>query len=83
MPLRRLVIAVALIALAHGLLWSVLIPPFQSPDETEHFAYAQYLAETGRLPPKVGNSSTRPSSSVRSTRSARSGSPATRRPSRR
>jgi 4-amino-4-deoxy-L-arabinose transferase-like glycosyltransferase len=47
--------AVALVALAHGLLWSVLIPPFQSPDETEHFAYTQYLAETGRLPPKVGN----------------------------
>jgi 4-amino-4-deoxy-L-arabinose transferase-like glycosyltransferase len=52
---RRLTLAVALVALAHGLLWSIFIPPFQAPDETEHFAYAQYLAETAKLPPKVGN----------------------------
>ena len=52
---RRLTLAVALVALAHGLLWSIFIPPFQAPDETEHFAYAQYLAETARIPPQVGN----------------------------
>lgn len=52
---RRLVLAVATVALLHGLLWTILIPPFQAPDETEHLAYAQYLAETARLPPKVGN----------------------------
>ena len=52
---RTILVLVAMVALAHGLFWSILIPPFQAPDETEHFAYAQYLAETGKLPPKVGN----------------------------
>ena len=32
---RRLTLAVALVALAHGLLWSIFIPPFQAPDETD------------------------------------------------
>lgn len=32
------------------LAWTQLTPPFQVPDETVHFAYAQYLAETGRAP---------------------------------
>jgi 4-amino-4-deoxy-L-arabinose transferase-like glycosyltransferase len=50
------VAAVAAVALAHGLLWSILIPPFQVPDETDHFAYSQYLAEAGRLPPTAGHS---------------------------
>jgi hypothetical protein len=28
------------------------VPPFQVPDEIAHFGYAQYLAETGNLPPQ-------------------------------
>src|SRR4051794_22250795 len=51
----RALLVVALVALAHGLLGPLLTPPFQAPDETEHFAYAQYLAETGKLPPKIGS----------------------------
>jgi 4-amino-4-deoxy-L-arabinose transferase-like glycosyltransferase len=39
--------AVFLVALLNGLAWSILTPPFQVPDETAHFAYAQHLAETG------------------------------------
>ncbi len=30
--------------------WSIVMPPFQVPDEPAHFAYAQQLAETGSLP---------------------------------
>jgi 4-amino-4-deoxy-L-arabinose transferase-like glycosyltransferase len=30
--------------------WSLITPPFQAPDETDHFAYVQQLAENGRLP---------------------------------
>jgi hypothetical protein len=30
--------------------WSIVTPPFQVPDEPSHVAYAQQLAETGRLP---------------------------------
>jgi hypothetical protein len=30
--------------------WSIVMPPFQVPDEPAHFAYAQDLAETGALP---------------------------------
>jgi 4-amino-4-deoxy-L-arabinose transferase-like glycosyltransferase len=28
--------------------WAIITPAFQSPDESEHFAYVQYFAETGR-----------------------------------
>jgi hypothetical protein len=41
-----------LIALVNCAIWTVVVPPFQVPDEISHFAYAQYLAETGRLPPQ-------------------------------
>lgn len=37
-------------ALAVGLAWALLTPPFQVPDETSHVAYVQYLSETGKLP---------------------------------
>jgi 4-amino-4-deoxy-L-arabinose transferase-like glycosyltransferase len=40
------------IAFANAAIWSVLIPPFHVPDEIAHFAYAQYLAETGKPPPQ-------------------------------
>lgn len=33
-----------------GLIWAYLIPPFQSPDEQNHFAYTQYIAETKKAP---------------------------------
>jgi 4-amino-4-deoxy-L-arabinose transferase-like glycosyltransferase len=43
----------ALLALA----WTVAMAPFQPPDEVEHFAYAQRLAETGTRPsPDAGPS---------------------------
>ena len=41
-----------LIALVNCAIWTVVVPPFQVPDEISHFAYAQYLAETGKLPPQ-------------------------------
>ena len=35
--------------------WSLATPPFHVPDEVSHIAYAQYLAETGRLPEANGD----------------------------
>ncbi len=40
----------ALVACLSAASWSIVTPPFQVPDEPSHFAYAQQLAETGRLP---------------------------------
>lgn len=40
------------IALVNAAIWTVVVPPFQIPDEITHFAYAQYLAETGKAPPQ-------------------------------
>jgi Predicted membrane protein (DUF2142) len=40
----------ALVALLSAAGWSILSPPFQLPDEPDHFAYTQQLAETARLP---------------------------------
>lgn len=33
-----------------GLIWAFVIPPFQTPDEPVHFAYVQYMGETGKIP---------------------------------
>jgi len=42
-----LVLAVALVV---RLIWAVLLPPWQAIDETEHFAYANHIAEQGKVP---------------------------------
>jgi 4-amino-4-deoxy-L-arabinose transferase-like glycosyltransferase len=45
-----------LVALVNACVWTIVVPPFQVPDEVTHFAYAQYLAETGKAPPQTGAS---------------------------
>ncbi len=40
----------ALVAFLNAVCWSLITPPFQAPDEPDHFAYVQLLAETGSLP---------------------------------
>jgi hypothetical protein len=40
-------LALALIAFVNAGAWALITPAFDAPDESEHFAYAQYLAETG------------------------------------
>ncbi len=42
-------LACACIACLSAASWSILTPPFEVPDEPSHFAYAQFLAETGDL----------------------------------
>jgi 4-amino-4-deoxy-L-arabinose transferase-like glycosyltransferase len=45
----------ALVAVLNAACWSILTPPFQVPDEPNHFAYVKQLALTGHLPkPGVG-----------------------------
>ncbi|TML30116.1 MAG: hypothetical protein E6G30_03410, partial [Actinobacteria bacterium] len=46
----RTALACAAVAFLNALAWLLLTPPFQVPDEPQHLAYAQYLAETGKLP---------------------------------
>jgi hypothetical protein len=46
-PLLALLGAVAIATTA----WALLVPPFMVPDEAEHFAYVQSLAENGERPP--------------------------------
>jgi Predicted membrane protein (DUF2142) len=41
-----------LVAFVNAAIWSIVVPPFEVPDEAIHFAYAQYLAETGKPPPQ-------------------------------
>ncbi|HEY2630786.1 MAG TPA: DUF2142 domain-containing protein [Solirubrobacteraceae bacterium] len=41
-----------MIAFLNAAIWGIVVPPFQVPDEITHFGYAQYLAETGKLPPQ-------------------------------
>jgi Predicted membrane protein (DUF2142) len=39
-----------LVAVINAACWSFITPPFEVPDEPDHFAYVQQLAETGDLP---------------------------------
>jgi hypothetical protein len=48
----RTALAIGALAFACAATWALLTPPFDAPDEPEHFAYAQSLAETGRAPQK-------------------------------
>jgi len=38
------------LALVRGLIYAVVMPPWQAPDETGHFEYAWLIAHQGRLP---------------------------------
>ncbi len=49
-PRRRIVLPLALIAFVSFVAWSATIAAFDSPDESEHFAYVETLAETGHAP---------------------------------
>jgi hypothetical protein len=46
----RPALAIGLIAFANAGSWALITPAFNAPDEPEHFAYAQYFAETGHAP---------------------------------
>jgi hypothetical protein len=43
-------LACALIACLNAAAWSFLTPPFQTPDEADHFAYVQQLTLSGQPP---------------------------------
>jgi 4-amino-4-deoxy-L-arabinose transferase-like glycosyltransferase len=47
---RAAFVLLVLFVVAKGLLWTAIIPPFQSPDEPGHFAYAQFMAESHGIP---------------------------------
>jgi hypothetical protein len=47
-PRLPLAAAVALIAFGHAACWALVTPAFDAPDETEHFAYAQRVGESGK-----------------------------------
>jgi 4-amino-4-deoxy-L-arabinose transferase-like glycosyltransferase len=49
----RIPLALALLLVVgvfQSLAWDIALPAFQGPDEPAHFAYVQYLAETGQAP---------------------------------
>lgn len=50
----------ALVACLNAVCWSFITPPFQVPDEPDHYAYVEQLALTGELP-SSGASSNYPS----------------------
>ena len=52
---RGRAITCAVVAVAAAAAWALTTPAFHVPDEPQHIAYAQYLAETGKLPqPRPG-----------------------------
>ena len=49
----RPAIAITLIAFLNAGTWALITPAFNAPDEPDHFAYAQYFAETGHPPART------------------------------
>jgi hypothetical protein len=47
---RRLGLWLFAVAAVNFACWAMITPPFQAPDETDHFAYTQSLVERGRAP---------------------------------
>jgi len=45
-----------LVAVLNGVVWSIVVPPLQSFDETVHVYYGQYLAETRKTPRPITGS---------------------------
>lgn len=45
-----LIALLVIITLVKGLVWSLAFPLWQGPDEDDHYAVIQFIAETGRLP---------------------------------
>jgi 4-amino-4-deoxy-L-arabinose transferase-like glycosyltransferase len=43
----------ALVMLANALAWSLIVPPFEVPDENAHYAYVQQVAERATVPRNV------------------------------
>jgi Predicted membrane protein (DUF2142) len=67
-PLKVILVVAALQSIA----WDLATPAFQGPDESGHFAYIQYFAETGHLPsaqvpPAAGAGVRRPTSTEEQT----------------
>ena len=52
-PPRPLAALLAIVVIV-GLAWALVVPPWQSPDESTHFAYVQSLAENFELPGVAG-----------------------------
>ncbi len=40
----------ALVALLNAATWSLIVPPFEGKDESDHFAYVEQIVENGSLP---------------------------------
>jgi Predicted membrane protein (DUF2142) len=43
----------AIVAILNAACWSILTPPFEAPDEPDHFAYVKQVTEAGRLPSSI------------------------------
>jgi hypothetical protein len=47
---RKLVLGLYVVAVLNGAAWSLITPAFEGPDEVDHYAYVQSLAERGEKP---------------------------------
>jgi hypothetical protein len=55
--MRRLAVWLFVIAALNFACWALITPPFQAPDEVDHFAYTQSLVERGEAPSRNPGSS--------------------------
>ena len=47
---RRYIVAIFVLAFVIRIAYAIVAPPFQAPDEFQHFSYVKYVHDAGRLP---------------------------------
>ena len=53
---RAMAVSLFVIAALNFACWALITPPFQAPDEVDHFAYTQSLVERGEAPARSASS---------------------------
>lgn len=49
-PRQKIIISLLVISILNGLLYAIIVPPWQAPDEPFYFKYTRIVVEEGRLP---------------------------------
>jgi hypothetical protein len=49
--LSKAALVLLFLTIARGIVYALLIPPWQTPDEPSHFAYVRFISQNHRLPP--------------------------------
>ncbi|CCI71309.1 hypothetical protein PPM_4502 [Paenibacillus polymyxa M1] len=50
MKKERIFVWILIASFVKGIIWAIVVPPLQTPDEPVHFEYVQFMAENNKIP---------------------------------